>query len=158
MPLLSDGYASSRDGCLSKLILFGEASLRGALGEFLKHCHDERNHQDQANLLLFPAPAPPPSRLTLPLRATNDWVVCSSFTNRPHEMFDLTGSKRKSLAEPMAPRLPINAVKEAFNIQIYDPVVAPATFSSRSNRLNRGWSPPISIGVRMAQRLQDWLQ
>jgi hypothetical protein len=30
--------------------------------------------------------------LTLPLRATNGWVVCSSFTNRPHEMFDLTPS------------------------------------------------------------------
>jgi putative transposase len=28
---------SIKDECLSKLILFGEASLRRALGEFLKH-------------------------------------------------------------------------------------------------------------------------
>ena len=53
---------SIKDECLSKLILFGEASLRRALGEFLKHYHHERNHQGKDNLLLFPAPAPPPSR------------------------------------------------------------------------------------------------
>ena len=48
-------------------------------------------NQGKDNLLLFPAAAPPPSRLSLPSRATNGGVVCSSFTNRPHEMFDLTG-------------------------------------------------------------------
>ena len=47
---------------MSRLILFGEASLRRALGEFLKHYHHERNHQGKDNLLLFPAPAPPLSR------------------------------------------------------------------------------------------------
>jgi hypothetical protein len=40
--------------CLSKLILFGEASLRRALGEFVEHFHAERNHQGKDNLLLFP--------------------------------------------------------------------------------------------------------
>src|SRR5258705_9450196 len=31
--------------CLSKLILFGEASLRRALNEYINHHHFERNHQ-----------------------------------------------------------------------------------------------------------------
>ena len=39
---------------LSKLILFGEASLRRALTEFIDHYHAERNHQGKSNLLLFP--------------------------------------------------------------------------------------------------------
>ncbi len=40
--------------CLSKLILFGEASLRRALREYLLHYHHERNHQGKDNILLFP--------------------------------------------------------------------------------------------------------
>jgi hypothetical protein len=40
--------------CLSKLILFGEASLRSALAEFIDHFHSERNHQGKGNILLFP--------------------------------------------------------------------------------------------------------
>jgi len=39
---------------LSKLILFGEASLRRALREYLIHYHAERNHQGKDNVLLFP--------------------------------------------------------------------------------------------------------
>jgi len=39
---------------LSKLILFGEASLRRALSEFVEHFHAERNHQGKGNVLLFP--------------------------------------------------------------------------------------------------------
>jgi putative transposase len=42
---------------LSKLILFGEASLRRALNEFIEHYHAERNHQGQGQrsaVLLFP--------------------------------------------------------------------------------------------------------
>ena len=46
---------SVKDECLSKLILFGEASLRRALAEFIDHYHAERNHQGKGNLLLFPA-------------------------------------------------------------------------------------------------------
>ena len=44
--------------CLSKLILFGEASLRRALTEFVEHFHTERNHQGKGNRLLFPLPTP----------------------------------------------------------------------------------------------------
>lgn len=39
----------------SKLILFGEASLRRALVEFVEHFHAERNHQGKGNVLLFPS-------------------------------------------------------------------------------------------------------
>src|ERR1039457_7432670 len=47
---------SIRQECLSKLILFGEASLRRALNEYIEHHHFERNHQGKGNLLLFPSP------------------------------------------------------------------------------------------------------
>jgi transposase InsO family protein len=46
---------SVKQECLSKLILFGEASLRRALVEFVEHFHVERNHQGKGNVLLFPS-------------------------------------------------------------------------------------------------------
>jgi hypothetical protein len=46
---------SVKQECLSKLILFGEASLRCALTEFIEHYHAERNHQGKGNVLLFPS-------------------------------------------------------------------------------------------------------
>ena len=46
---------SAKEECLSKLILFGEASLRRALADFLDHYHLERNHQGKGNTLLFPS-------------------------------------------------------------------------------------------------------
>ena len=46
---------SVKEECLSKLILFGEKSLRHALREYVVHHHHERNHQGKENLLLFPA-------------------------------------------------------------------------------------------------------
>ena len=42
--------------CLSKLILFGDNSLRRALTQYLAHFHCERNHQGKGNILLFPEP------------------------------------------------------------------------------------------------------
>jgi len=45
---------SVKDECLSRLILFGEASLRRALKEYVGHYHTERNHQGKGNVLLFP--------------------------------------------------------------------------------------------------------
>lgn len=47
---------SVKQECLSKLILFGEASLRRALNEYLAHFHAERPHQGKGNVLLFPEP------------------------------------------------------------------------------------------------------
>jgi hypothetical protein len=46
---------SVKSECLSKLILFGEASLRRALTDFIDHFHGERNHQGKGNVLLFPS-------------------------------------------------------------------------------------------------------
>jgi putative transposase len=39
---------SVKEECLSKVILFGERSLRRALNEFVEHYHAERNHQGKA--------------------------------------------------------------------------------------------------------------
>ena len=49
---------SVKEECLSKLILFGEASLRRALTQFQEHYHAERNHQGKGNKRLFPRPTP----------------------------------------------------------------------------------------------------
>jgi len=46
---------SVKEECLSRLILFSEASLQRALNEFVAHYHAERNHQGRGNVLLFPA-------------------------------------------------------------------------------------------------------
>ena len=48
---------SVKDDCLSKLILFGERSLRRALHDYQIHYHAERNHQGKGNVLLFPTAA-----------------------------------------------------------------------------------------------------
>jgi hypothetical protein len=45
---------SIKEECLSKVILFGERSLRRALSNFVDHFHAERNHQGKGNVLLFP--------------------------------------------------------------------------------------------------------
>src|SRR3954452_12237943 len=44
---------SVKEECLSKLILFGERSLRRALSEYVEH-FAERNHHGKGNVLLFP--------------------------------------------------------------------------------------------------------
>jgi hypothetical protein len=44
---------SVKEECLSKIILFGERSLRRALNEYVAHYHAERNHQGKSNVLLF---------------------------------------------------------------------------------------------------------
>jgi putative transposase len=46
---------SVKEECLSQLILFGEASLRHALTQYVEHFQHERNHQGKGNVLLFPA-------------------------------------------------------------------------------------------------------
>ena len=61
MPKAHNAFAerwvrSVKAECLSKLILFGEASLKRALSEFQEHYHTERNHQGKGNKLLFPRP------------------------------------------------------------------------------------------------------
>ena len=55
---------SVKEECLSRLILFGENSLRRAVSNYLDHFHHERNHQGKDNLLLFPT-GPIPGTLLL---------------------------------------------------------------------------------------------
>jgi hypothetical protein len=52
---------SIKSECLSKLILFGQASLRRAVTHFIEHYHLERPHQGKGNQLLFPSPVSPPA-------------------------------------------------------------------------------------------------
>ena len=45
---------SVKEECLSRLVLFGEVSLRHALTQYVAHFHHERHHQGKVNVLLFP--------------------------------------------------------------------------------------------------------
>ena len=45
---------SVKEECLSKVILFGERSLRRALSDYVEHFHAERNHQARATCCGFP--------------------------------------------------------------------------------------------------------
>jgi putative transposase len=45
---------SVKEECLARLILFGAASLRHALTQYIAHLHHERPHQGKDNMLLFP--------------------------------------------------------------------------------------------------------
>jgi transposase InsO family protein len=47
---------SMKEECLSRLILFGEASLRHALAQYVEHFHHERPHQGKGNVMLRPLP------------------------------------------------------------------------------------------------------
>ena len=51
-----------KEECLSRLILFGENTLRRVLRTFSTHYHEERNHQGKGNLLLSSTlPSSPPT-------------------------------------------------------------------------------------------------
>ena len=43
---------SIKEECLEKMILVGQASLRRAIGEYMTHFHEERNHQGLENRLV----------------------------------------------------------------------------------------------------------
>ena len=58
MPMRKRWLRSVKEECLSKVILFGERSLRRALSEYDEHYYAERNHQGKDNVLLF---SPDPS-------------------------------------------------------------------------------------------------
>ena len=47
---------SIKDECLAKMIFVGQASLRRAIGEYMAHYHEERNHQGLGNRLIQPEP------------------------------------------------------------------------------------------------------
>ncbi len=47
-------FRSLKEECLSRMIFFGEKSLRRAIETFIRHYHEERNHQGLANRLIEP--------------------------------------------------------------------------------------------------------
>jgi hypothetical protein len=56
---------SIKEESLSRLILFGENSLRRVVPNYLDHFDHERNHQGKGNLLLFPIGViAPPTQVT----------------------------------------------------------------------------------------------
>jgi len=62
--------------CLSKLILFGETSLRHVLSNYARHYHEERNRPCKDNRIFFPVA---PDRLAVhPARSkpASGSVVC----------------------------------------------------------------------------------
>jgi len=78
---------SVKEECLSRLIFFGEHSLRRALTEYIDHFHGERNHQGKGNNLLFPAPRGPVLRYRWGVcNAKNDSVAyCGTTRPEQHE-------------------------------------------------------------------------
>ncbi|NQU11568.1 transposase [bacterium] len=49
---------SVKSECLSKVLLFGEDTLRRALTEYVQHYHTERHHEGKDNQILFPESQP----------------------------------------------------------------------------------------------------
>ena len=47
-------FGSLKNECLSRMIFFGEDSLRRAVNAYLEHYHTERNHQGLGNRLIVP--------------------------------------------------------------------------------------------------------
>ena len=82
---------SVKEECLSRLILFGEASLRHALVQYVEHFHHERNHQGKGNVLLFPTISQDAERAG-PIQCRERLGgLLKYYRARPHEFFDLTG-------------------------------------------------------------------
>ena len=68
---------SVKEECLSRLILFGESSLRRALQQYIVHYHEERNHQGKENRILFPPQTEDQEdKKTERCGVENDWAVC----------------------------------------------------------------------------------
>ena len=57
-----------KEGCLERMIFFGEDSLRNATREFVAHYHFERNHQGLDNRLIISSNATPAKTGTVQTR------------------------------------------------------------------------------------------
>src|SRR5260370_31459156 len=55
-------------------------------------------------------------------------------------------------------QLPINAVEEALDVEIKNPVVAPAALASLVHGINRRFSGSVAVGIGVEHRLQERLQ
>ena len=93
---------SVKEECLSKVILFGERSLRRALSEYVEHYHAERNHQGKGNVLLFPRDTRRPPRGACAMPRATGWAPALlpsrggvSGRGASDEFFDHTGYNEK---------------------------------------------------------------
>jgi hypothetical protein len=69
---------------LSKVILFGERSLRRALSEYVDHYHEERNHQGRATSCYFLGTGT--SIVSGASNPASDWAgSCVIIIKTPHE-------------------------------------------------------------------------
>src|SRR5215470_3413637 len=76
---------SIKEECLTKLILFGEHSLRRVVSNFLEHYHQERNHQGNDNQLLFPAPE-------------NTSAGCNPLPRAPRRLIEILRARRMNFS------------------------------------------------------------
>jgi hypothetical protein len=74
---------SIKSECLSKLILFGELSLRRAVTQFIEHYHLEHPDQGKGNQLLSLLPFRHHHDMLAASNAMSDSVDCSSLGNHP---------------------------------------------------------------------------
>jgi putative transposase len=63
-----------KEGCLERMILFGEDSLRNAIREFVTHYHFERNHQGLDNRFIISSHTGPAK--TGSVQRASDSVEC----------------------------------------------------------------------------------
>jgi hypothetical protein len=88
---------SIKEECLSKLILFGENSLRRVVSDFLEHFHQERNHQGKGNVLLFSIPVARESPPANAIRCRERSAACLSITPRGMIIFAIRGILTRSV-------------------------------------------------------------
>jgi len=62
------------------------------------------------------------------------------------------------MADSLKQQLPVNAVEEAFDIEIEHPVVAPATLTGCAHGIECRPAGPVTIGTGVEHRLQAWFQ
>lgn len=90
---------TAKEECLSKLILFGEVSLRRAISSFEGHDHEERNNQGKENSRWSPIAS---GRRTATFDAESASAECSSSTSEPlHEFLGGTGDPTDSVPMTM---------------------------------------------------------
>jgi transposase InsO family protein len=66
---------SVKDEVLSRLILFGEPSLRHAIQQYEMHYHQERPHQGKGNVMLMPSAVPCQGRDRATVAGTARWAL-----------------------------------------------------------------------------------
>src|SRR5262245_9287427 len=90
---------SIKEECLTKLILFGEHSLRRVVSNFLEHYHQERNHQGKDNLLLSPSLLCKIAMRHVRSAVESGSVAYSNITAVSHEYFALTACRKVGFVE-----------------------------------------------------------